>query len=152
MTTTCRVDLLEAAAESWAGTPFCAGAAVKGQGACCHRLVAEVYFAAGWLPRIDLPGGSPRWSQGSNRSLMEEWLDGHEGRKYFCTTAVGQAPIRAGDLLGFRVGRCVHHLAIALREGRLVHAVEGHGTAILSDLPAVWAKRLARVWVPLTMP
>lgn len=147
-----RVELLESAAAEWVGTPFCAGAAVVGQGVCCHRLVAEVYFRAGWLPRMELPGGSPRWAQGSNRSLMEEWLNGPDGRRYFAARPVEGAPLRAGELMGFRVGRCVHHLAIALGGGRVVHAVEGHGAAILSEVPAVWRKRLARIWVPLMMP
>lgn len=83
---------------------------------------------------------------------MEDWLDGSEGRKYFESRSSTGSTLGVGDLLGFRVGRCVHHLAIVMQGGRLVHAVEGHGVAILSELPVVWRKRLARIWVPLTMP
>lgn len=133
-----------AAALSWVGTPFCANAASKGRGVCCHRLVAEIYFEAGWLPRIDLPAGSPRWAQGSSRSLIEDWLD-QDGKQWF---QAGEASPQAGDLLGFRVGHCVHHLAIALPGGGLAHAIQGHGATILHELPAAWGKRLARIWRP----
>lgn len=148
MTSHDAVRRLEVAAVAWVGTPFCAGAAAIGQGVCCHRFVAEVYFSAGWLPRIELPSGSPRWARGSMRSLIEEWLDG-PGAKYFSATDAAGTAWDAGDLLGFRVGRCLHHLAIALGPDRIAHVVEGHGVAILDGLPDAWASRLVRRWRPI---
>ena len=138
------IERLIAAAESWSGTPFCANSATKGRGVSCHQLVAEIYFESGWLPRIPFPAGSPRWAQGSDRSLIERWMD-REGLAWF---APAVAPIQPGDLMGFRIGHCVHHLAIALDQGRITHAVQGHGAGILDGIPTVWMPRLTRIWTP----
>jgi len=139
------IDRLEVAARGWIGTPFCENSGVRGAGVCCHMGVAEVYFDAGWLPRMDLPKGPPGHSRAKSESLMEPWLDDSEqGRLFF-------APVTAiwpGDLLGFRIGRCVHHLAIALRAGSIFHVVEVIGATIGPTIPASWHKRLQRVWRP----
>jgi len=37
-----------------------------------------------------------------------------------------------GDILGIRVGRCVHHLCVALDGGRFVQALQPHGVTIQS--------------------
>lgn len=146
MRTAEEIERLEAAAAQWVGTPFCANAATKGSGVSCHQLVAAVYCDAGWLPKLTLPGGSPRWASGSNRSLIEDWLDGKEGREYFSPDGTPESP---GTLLGFRIGHCVHHLAIALSGGRIVHCVQGHGVSIVEGIPSVWMRRLVRAWTPI---
>lgn len=140
------VSAIEAAAASWAGTPFCENSAVKGAGVCCHLAVAEVYFEAHILPRIPVPLGPAGWSRTQGRSLMEEWLDRGEGMHWFIERFPRER--EPGDLLGFRVGHCVHHLAILLPHGRLFHAVDRAGACIAPNLPPAWAKRLVRVWRP----
>ncbi|MGH7053678.1 MAG: hypothetical protein ACREFA_07660, partial [Stellaceae bacterium] len=47
--------LVVAEAESWIGTPFHHEAAVRGAGVDCLNLLAEVYCAAGFIPRIAIP-------------------------------------------------------------------------------------------------
>ena len=56
---------------------------------------------------------------------------------------------QVGDLLGFRIGRCIHHLGILIRPGVFVHALERVGVCegILAD--ATWEGRLAAIWRPM---
>lgn len=142
-----QMDRIDAAARGWDGTPFCADSAVRGAGVCCHRLVAEIYREAGLLPvDVQIPGGSPQWSQAQHRSPIADWIETGDGAQWFKVVFIAQA--EPGDLLGFTIGRCIHHLAISLRGGRIVHAVEGHGARIVEHVPAAWAKRLAATWRP----
>jgi cell wall-associated NlpC family hydrolase len=79
---------------------------------------------------------------------MEAWLDNPAaGGKLFDPT--DNILILPGDLLGFRVGRCVHHLAIALRAGAIFHVVEPIGAVIGPTIPHRWEKRLERIWRPI---
>lgn len=140
---------IERAAASWIGTPFCENSAVKGAGVCCHMGIMEVYFEAGVVPRIPLPKGPPGWSRTHGDSLMETWLDG-EGSKYFSaldsglwTPGFGLMP---GDLLGFKIGRCVHHIAILLPAGRMFHVHKA--AAISPNIPTEYLCRLTRAWRP----
>jgi cell wall-associated NlpC family hydrolase len=146
------IELLEAAAQSWVGTPFCERSAVKGCGVCCHRAVSEVYIEAGFMPRVELPDAPPHYARAQHIGLMEGWLDG-VGAEWF-TSLTGDdltGQLQAGDLLGFRLGRAVHHLAIQLTDGRIYHAAENIGVIIAPKLPQVWATRLVRAWRPKGM-
>lgn len=139
---------LDAAARSWAGTPFCERSAVRGAGVCCHRLVIEVLVEAGWLPRIEVPDGSVRWAAANTRSLIAEWFDGPGSQWFDGIESLDWAAVQPGDLLGFRLGRTVHHLVIALPAGRWMHAIEGHGAVIVPEVPPRWRKRAERLWRP----
>ena len=151
-----QIDRLEAVAASWVGTPFCANSAVKCVGVCCHKLVGEIYFEAGWLPRFDLPHGPPMHGCAGASSMMEDFLsaspffrDADAGR--LCDIAAWAAVqnlVQPGDLLLSAPARVPHHLSLALRAGRFIHVVWGGGTDIVSDYPLVWAKRLARIYRP----
>lgn len=143
------IAALDAAAASWVGTPFCEHSAVKGAGVCCHRLVAEVLFEAGWLPRVIIPLGTPGWSRFQDRSLIEGWFSG-PGRRFFRDLDLSTVT-EPGDVLGFRIGRCVHHMAMVMAPGakRVLHVLEGAGTCILDAPPPSLAKRLQRIWRPI---
>lgn len=139
---------IERAAASWIGTPFCANSAVKGAGVCCHLGIMEVYFEAGVVPRIPLPKGPPGWSRNHAESLMEPWLAG-EGAAYFEPVTFEPCTLNGlepGDLLGFKLGRCVHHIGILLSGGRMFH-VHAHA-AISPNIPLGYLRRLARAWSP----
>jgi cell wall-associated NlpC family hydrolase len=138
---------LEAAAKEWEGTPFCERSAVKGAGVSCHMLAFVVYRDAGWLPDMDIPMAPVGWSRAQNHSVMEEWLDRGEGRNWFERVAALDA-IEPGDLLGFRLGHCIHHLAVLLSGGRVVSSVENLGARISPCLQPVWMKRMAGAWRP----
>lgn len=140
MITAAQIAALDVAAESWKGTPFCEGSPIKGAGVSCHHLCAEVLFEAGLIARIPVPNGPSRYSPAEPRSLIAEWVE-----QSGLFVAVEGPPMPA-DLLGFRVVNAVHHAAIALGGGRIVHSVMGHGVLIAAVIPAMWAPRLQKIW------
>ncbi len=146
MKTDAQLDALEAAATSWAGTPFCENSKVKGAGVSCHYAVWLVYVEALWMPLgINIPTAPPQHCRTRGESLIARWLE-TDGVSYFRPVKIEE--IEPGDLLGFKVGHCLHHIAIQLRGGRIFHAVETTGAGIAPSLPKAWAKRLVRAWRP----
>jgi len=135
---------LEASAASWVGTPWRANSKVRGVGASCHFAVAGVLQDAGYNTSV-VPGGSPGWSRHQKESLMEMWLDGLPEK--FAPVEVGQE--QPGDILGFRVGQCIHHIGIRLDGGRFFQCLGPNGATILPVVEALYRERLARVWRPL---
>ena len=144
-----KVAALVAAAEAWRGTPFCEGRPVKGSGVNCHHCVAEILFDAGWLERFPVIDGPRDWALAQERSLMVDFIESC-GRFDEVWHHVNDGPacpaLQPGDVLGFHLGHTIHHLALALGGRCVVHAVHGHGVAIAEAIPAVWEKRLHRIW------
>jgi hypothetical protein len=147
MRTPSELIALENAARSWVGTPFCERSALKGAGVCCHRLLLEVLVEAGWLPRIVVPDGSAGWAQAQQRGLIAEWMEG-EGSRWFDSVSLCWTPdvFEAGDVIGFRLGRVVHHVALRLPDHQWLHAMQRVGVVIAPEIPAVWRKRAERCW------
>lgn len=107
----------------------------------CQVAMADLYKAAGLLPALlEIPNGSRDWARSEGRSLIAEFVDG-------CGLFEGVAgPAVAGDLLGFRLGHTLHHVAIQLGGGRMVHVFGEHGVQIAACIPTPWAKRIERIW------
>jgi cell wall-associated NlpC family hydrolase len=137
-----RVLALERAAQGWAGTPFVPRSAVRGRGVCCHMLIAEILFECGAVTRIDLPQGSPGWARHHGSSPIADWLDGMVRFKRLDLAG----DLLAGDVVGCRIGRAIHHLAIVLPGGRFAHALEGHGAVVVDCLPKSVDRRIAAAW------
>lgn len=135
-----RIEALVTECNSWLGTPFRANAAFKGSGVCCHLFVAEVFMAIGAVPRQDFPTADPNHSISQTDSLIEPFMENFPGM-----VKVDGSPI-PGDILGFKIGGCTHHLAIVLRGEEMIHAVRRHGVMINRWDDPMWAKRLTRVW------
>ena len=106
----------------------------------CQVAMGEIYFAAGLLPRFEIPEGSRDWARAQAREVI---IPGVESCGYFVEV---DPPAQAGDLLGFRLGHTLHHLAILLGGGRMVHVYGTHGVLIAPCVPEPWAKRLAKIW------
>lgn len=135
-----RLAALEAEAARWIGTPFRANAAVRGRGVCCHLLAAEIYAALGAIPARAYPPADPNHSIAQREGLIEPFVEEMEG------IAAVEGPPLPGDLLGYRIGGCLHHLAIALRGPEMIHAVRHYGVVTARWDDPMWARRLARVW------
>ncbi|AHF90214.1 hypothetical protein OPIT5_08385 [Opitutaceae bacterium TAV5] len=128
-----RQDALEAAADAWAGTPFVAHSATRGPqgGVDCVHLAHELMAGAGAMERATLPPDySLDHAHHSTSTMLLRWI-------LDCPQLAGrvamippQGRILPGDLYGLRSGRVDHHLAIALRDGQIVHAVAGRGVLI----------------------
>lgn len=147
---------LEAVAASWLETPWCPNSAVKGAGACCHMLCAEVLFEAGWLPRFPVPKGPPQLGRAGSRALIVEHLeasphfvDADPQRLCVSDPGAALALIVPGDLVVSSPARLPHHCSLALTSGRFLHVQFGTAAGIAPNLPLVWQRRISRIFRPL---
>lgn len=137
-----RRGALHSSALSWIGTPFYANSSEKGRGVSCQKLVAAIYRESGFA-EIDVPNvpmSHARFSRGE--SLVEKFIAKRED--FF----IVEAP-EVGDLIGFRLGKTIHHLGICLGTGEFVHALHGAGVTISQFSDPTWMTRLARIWRPM---
>jgi cell wall-associated NlpC family hydrolase len=139
-----RIDALEAEATTWVGTPFAANSSAKGLGVSCHTLAGALYAAAGWgevvIPEVPISHG--RFGEDS---LANPFFEAMAER---FTQLPHDAEVLPGDVLGFRIGRIVHHLGVALRNGRFIHALDGIGTTVSTIEDATYRSRLTTIWRP----
>lgn len=135
-----RTAALVAEGTSWLSTPFRANAAIKGSGVCCHLFVAEVYMAIGAIARREFPKADPNYAISQTESLIEPFM---ASMPEFSLVEGQPVP---GDVLGFRIGGCTHHLAIVLEVREMIHAVRRHGVMINRWDDPMWAKRRTRLW------
>lgn len=136
----------------WLGTPFMPHAAIRGAGACCQRLVGALYKECGALPAgFEIPTGPMNWSHAQTRSLIAEFVDAQPNfrRKDPADRCVGPF-IQPGDMLGFKIGGCLHHCGICLAaDGTFIHCIRGPGVIMSNVNDATYLSRLERVWQPL---
>ena len=139
---------LRAEVATWVGTPFKVHAAVKGAAVDCVRLTAEIMVACGLIESYTFPPYTLQWAKHQDRSIVTEWLDA-------CPQVVRlpkEEPARIGDVVCFKIGRCVHHVGVVLDAPCFVNAIEGlevSTTCRLDD--STWSKRLARIYRPVNV-
>jgi cell wall-associated NlpC family hydrolase len=131
-----RIASLDKAAVGWLETPFRAHNRARGPrgGVDCGNLIQELMLEAGFLAqRLDLPRPPTDYGQHNAVSLVCDFLENHPsltGRIEKLTDPDALANPQPADILGIRVGRCVHHLCVALGGGRFVQALKPHGVTI----------------------
>lgn len=141
-----RVLVLDSCAVSWVGTPFRANSSVRGEGASCVGAVAGVLSDVGFkVPPF--PTAPPSWSRHQTRSLMELWMDDHPNT--LAPVDCGRA--KPGDVVGFRVGLCIHHLGLILPQGRFFQCNESMGCSIVLQAERQFRQRLSRIWRPIEL-
>lgn len=138
-----RVELLEAEADRWRGTPFAPNSQSVGQGVSCHTLASALY-AAGGFGELDIPNVPIAHARFSTTSFVLAWF---AGRADFVQVDPFDK-LLPGDVLGFAIGKCVHHLGIVLPERRFAHAIEGIGATVATLDDATWTSRLNNAWRP----
>jgi cell wall-associated NlpC family hydrolase len=138
------IEKLESAAQSWIGTPFMPNCAIQGKGVSCHNLVGILYIECGALPdTFKIPEGDPGWSRAHKDSLIEQFMD---ARAEFVSINGKPEP---GDMLGFKIGGCVHHCGITLQDGYFVHCLRDAGASYRRLDDATYLSRLTRIWRPI---
>lgn len=137
-----RVALLVAEAESWRGTPFAANSASKGRGVSCHKLCEAIFDACGYPVALDVPDVPIAHARFSTVSFVTQWFSGRVDFEAIQPTGA----LFPGDVLGFRIGRIVHHLGILLPDNQFAHAMDGIGTTVNALADATWYSRLENVW------
>lgn len=142
------VKLLHAA-EGWMGTPFHPHAAIKGAGVDCVRLALSLYQEVGILP-VGIP--LPEYDVGSGPHLSDshvsKWMKKQPNfvRIETANVLIDWSP---GDMLGFLIGKVVHHVGICLDYQQFVHVMSGGEVAVSTIADATWWKRLREVWRPV---
>jgi cell wall-associated NlpC family hydrolase len=143
-----RLALLDEA-HSWMGTPFMPNAAIKGAGVSCQKLVGAIYIAAGvWPADFNVPDGAMDWGNAHKDSLITGSMD--EEVKSGRFVEVLDSTAVPGDLVGFKIGGCLHHLGIVLTtSGSFIHCLRGPGVMISELRDATYLKRIEKIWRPL---
>ena len=141
-----RIAALEAAAKSWVGTPFVANSRIKGPrgGVSCQMLAEQLYIESGLVITFAAPSAPMRWSETHRDSIIEQFLD--EQHDIFQSLSPDSCPLIPGDIVGFKIGGCIHHMGVALERGRFIHAMRGIGTQIYNLNDPTYAKRISRIW------
>lgn len=140
-------EALRIEALSWVGTPFRAYANVKGErgGIDCVRLAYSVLSNIGALPSgKKFPVYSMDFTLHSEKSpicdFIETELASHLERLDI------DSKIQPGDLLGFEIGKAVHHLALVVDDHSMLQSVKPHGTRLVSLGDTTFMKRLAVIY------
>jgi cell wall-associated NlpC family hydrolase len=144
-----RIAKLQFYAGTWIGTPFMPNAAFKGSGVSCQKLVGSILVECGALPKdFAIPEGPMDWAGAHKDSIIAQFLDEHP--EHFTVVENKFAP-QPGDLIGLKIGGCVHHLGLMLAaEGTFIHCLRNNGTTTNNIHDASYWIRIGQVWRPVT--
>jgi NlpC/P60 family putative phage cell wall peptidase len=128
-----------ARAHDWLGTPFHAGARVRGAGVDCAQLLIAVFAEAGLIEPVDPGHYPPDWFLHQDGEPLLAWVE-----RYGMRTSTTPAP---GDVALFRYGRAVSHGAIVVGPELLIHSYRGLGVVRESFAPGqAITPRLVGCW------
>lgn len=130
-------DAIVAEARAWIGTPYRHQASVKGVGCDCLGLVRGVWRTCiGEEPELPPPYAAD-WAEARGEEALAD-----AALRHLVPVAVDQ--FRAGDVLLFRWrdGFVAKHVAIATRDGAMIHAHDGAAVCEVRLAPW-WRRRLA---------
>ena len=133
-------DAIMVEARVWIGTPYRHQASVKGVGCDCLGLVRGVWRACiGGEPELPPPYAAD-WAEACGEEALAD-----AALRHLVPAAVDE--FKAGDVLLFRwrAGFVAKHLAIATREGTMIHAHDGAAVCEVMLAPW-WLRRLAYVF------
>jgi len=132
-------------AVGWLRTPYHHMARIKGVGADCLTLLAEVYEKAGAIPHVEIPFYSPDWNLHRD---AERYLEGVMRYAREVPASDNAVPPQPGDIAVFKFGRCFAHGAIILQWPRLIHAWHNAGVVYADATQGELAGRPMRVFDP----
>jgi hypothetical protein len=132
-------------AATWLHTPFMPNGAVKGAGVSCQKLVGSLYIESGvWPAGFVLADGPMDWASAQKTSLIADFMDKQPNFQPV------PSPAQPGDMIGFKLGGCVHHCGIMLfADGKFVHCLRQRGTIISNLRDATYFGRIERIWRPV---
>jgi NlpC/P60 family putative phage cell wall peptidase len=125
-----------AEAAGWLGTPYHHMGRIKGAGADCLTLLAEIYHRAGVIGPVEIPFYPPDWHL--HRGI-ERYIEGLMSRH-----AREVAAAQPADVALFRFGRCFSHGAIVTRWPLLIHAWHSAGVVAGNAMQPLLAGRPVR--------
>lgn len=140
-----RIEALLASFKRWKGTPFWGNSMSPGPkgGVSCQKLVEAILRDCGFNPprTPDVAMNHGRYA-GEMESVVVPFLESMEREGLgFILPATHTVPI-IGDILGFKIGKSIHHVGIFSGDGQFFHVIDGEtaGFANLSD--PTWFSRL----------
>ena len=136
-----------AEAETWLRTPYHHMGRIKGGGADCLMLLAEVYEAAGVIAHVDVPFYPPDWNLHRD---AERYLEGVMCYAREVPAKDNPDPPQPGDIAVFKFGRCFAHGAIVLQWPRLIHAWHNAGVVYADATQGQLARRPLRIFDPFS--
>lgn len=110
---------------TWLGTPYHHGAAVRGSGVDCARVLAEAYFGSGIVERFDILPYRHDWHLHRNEERYLEIVERYLRRADDTEDPYEQRPGFVGlpgDILVWRVGRTFSHGALITEWPYILHA------------------------------
>jgi probable lipoprotein NlpC len=142
-----RLRQLRSEAREWSGTPFHAHGKFKHIGVDCVWLAAEIYRVLGVVPLQKLP----RYTVGAGSHLeASKVAEGVAASGAFeGVTPADIETVRPGDLLGFKLGRVIHHVGIVVEGTRFIHAIATIGVTESDLRDPTWGRRLGAIWRPI---
>lgn len=149
-------------ARSWLRTPFRDHCAMKGIGADCVGFAHGVYVAVGAIEPIKFPTYALDEGSHSAQSKLEKVIIDsgmfaevwHRGSGGVVAAVSGRPsgavddlpPLMHGDLLGFHLGKSVHHCGILLGAPHFVHAIQNYGVIESMITDPTYRRVLVSVW------
>ena len=107
-------------AESWVGTPWIHGQALKRVGTDCVGLVIQTGKELGWVPQnYKPPGYNQDWALHNEVSVLEK-----EVAKF---ASKASEPFAVGDVILFVYGKCASHAGFYIGKGNMIHAYQRRG-------------------------
>lgn len=142
-----RVDRLHAVAQSWLDTPFSGNGCMKGPrgGVSCQKLVGLIYRECNCCS-VEVPEAPMNYWRFHRDSLIVPFM---ATLPQFAILDEGRPTkdLLPGDLLGFRLNHCIHHLGIAMSPITFIHCMTSVQFAHLTD--PTWLSRYACAWRPV---
>lgn len=148
-----RIEALQRTAKAWNGTPFMPNACVRGAGVSCQKLASGIYVDVGFFPvGKTVPDGPMDWGQAHKRSLIDEFLSTDAFMvNSFMVVEGGAFSLQTGDMVGFKIGGCIHHLGIVVDTSakRFVHCWRAQGVELRRYDDPVFSQRIGKIWRPV---
>lgn len=136
MTLTERQAAIVAEAESWLLTPYHHAACVKGVGVDCAMLPVRVFCDLGFVPTFDPRPYPHDWMLHRSDERYLGWVEKFADRV--------ESP-EPGDIVLFRVGRCLAHGGIVISPDLMIHADLHAGRVERCEIRR-WADKIGGYW------
>ena len=142
-----KMDLIREA-RSWLRTPFRDHCAMKGVGCDCVGFAHAVFVSVRAVNPIQFPSYALDEGSHSNQSKLERVLieSGLFTEVWHRDGGDELPPLMHGDLLGFHLGRSVHHTGILLGAPHFIHALQNYGVIESTLNDSTYRRALASVW------
>ncbi|MEQ1205780.1 NlpC/P60 family protein, partial [Acinetobacter baumannii] len=98
---------------TWLGTPYHHQGRVKGVGVDCGTLICEVYEKVGLMDHLDPRPYPPDWHM---HQMGERYLE-----HIRCVCFEVDGPPEPGDIVLYKIGKCVSHGAIVVEWPTIIH-------------------------------